>query len=106
MIQLDFDGSDAAEALGKEPTKVGYSSHEGAERADWGDDKLQLSTARILSSTRPRAATRNKFGDALYLGSTAEAGVGCDNTQGPHDELRPVVKTIPRTPAEARRSAL
>jgi hypothetical protein len=104
MIQLDFDASGAAEALGKEPSKVGYSSHEGAERADWGDDKLQL-----VDGTHPVVypsvgSHANKFEDALYLGSTADAGVGCDNTQGPHDELRPVVKTIPSDPAAAEKA--
>jgi hypothetical protein len=34
MIQLDFDAADAAEALNEEPTAIGHSSHEGAERAD------------------------------------------------------------------------
>jgi hypothetical protein len=101
MIQLDFDAADAAEALGEEPTRVGYSSHEGAERADWGDDKLDL-----VDGTHPVVypsvgSHANKFGDALYLGSTADAGVGCDDTRGPHDELRPVVKTIPSDPAAA-----
>jgi hypothetical protein len=43
----------------------------------------------------------NKYTAALYLGSTAEAGVGCDDTQGPHRELRPVVRTIPSDPAAA-----
>jgi hypothetical protein len=28
--------------------------------------------------------------------------VGCDDTNGPHDELRPTVKTIPSDPGEAR----
>ena len=42
MIQLVFDADDAEEALGEEPVEVGYSSHEGAERADWDDDKLEL----------------------------------------------------------------
>ena len=42
MIQLDFDARDAREALTQDPVAVGYSSHEGAERADWGDDKLEL----------------------------------------------------------------
>ena len=41
MIQLLFDADDAEEALGKDPVAVGYSSHEGAERADWDDDKLE-----------------------------------------------------------------
>jgi hypothetical protein len=104
MIQLDFDAADAAEALGKEPTKVGYSSHEGAERAEWGDDKLQL-----VDQTHPVVypsvgSHANKYGDALYLGSSADAGVGCDDTRGPHDVVRPVVKTIPSDPAAAAKA--
>ena len=101
MIQLDFGAVDATEALTKSPIRVGYSSHEGAESADWGDDKLQ-----IVDSTHPvvypaAGSHANKFGDALYLGSSAEAGVGCDNTEGPHREIRPVVRTIPSDPAAA-----
>ncbi len=101
MIQLDFDANDAAEALRTEPTKVGYSSHEGAERADWGDDKLDL-----VDGTHPvvypaAGSHANKYDAALFLGSSADAGVGCDDTRGPHDELRPLVKTIPSDPDTA-----
>ena len=101
MIQLVFDAPDAAAALERPPTEVGYSSHDGAERAAWGDDKLEL-----VGGTHPvvypaSGSHANKFGDALYLGSSAEAGVGCDDTRGPHDELRPVVRTIPSDPAAA-----
>jgi hypothetical protein len=105
MIQLVFDAGDAREALGEEPESVGYSSHEGAERADWGDDeKLEL-----LDGTHPvvypaAGSHANKFTDALYLGSSAEQGVGCDDTRGPHVELRPAVKTIPSEPAAARQA--
>jgi hypothetical protein len=42
MIQLLFDAPDAAVALERKPVEVGYSSHEGAERADWGDGKLEV----------------------------------------------------------------
>jgi hypothetical protein len=102
MIQLVFDARDASEALGEEPVSVGYSSHEGAERADWGDDKLEL-----VDGTHPivypaAGSHANKFTEALYLGSSAEAGVGCDDTRGPHVELRPTVKTIPSAPGAAR----
>ena len=102
MIQLVFDAPDAAAALERPPTEVGYSSHDGAERATWGDDKLEL-----VDGTHPvvypaAGSHANKFGDALYLGSSAEAGVGCDDTRGPHDELRPVVRTIPSDPAAAK----
>ena len=95
MIQLNFDAADAAAALSDEPVAVGYSSHEGAERADWGEDKLEL-----VEGTHPvvypgAGSHANKYTDALYIGSSAEAGVGCDDTRGPHLELRPDVKTIP-----------
>jgi hypothetical protein len=95
MIQLVFDARDARTAIDQEPVKVGYSSHEGAEQADWGEDKLD-----VVEETHPvvypaAGSHANKFTDALYVGSSAEAGVGCDDTRGPHVELRPVVKTIP-----------
>jgi hypothetical protein len=101
MIQLVFDAADPAEALDEDPVSVGYSSHEGAERADWGEDKLE-----VVDGTHPvvypaAGSHANKYTEALYLGSSAEAGVGCDDTRGPHTELRPVVKTIPSDPAAA-----
>ena len=104
MIQLDFDAGDAHEALSKSPVEVGYSSHEGAERAPWADDQLEL-----VGGTHPvvypaAGSHANKYTAALYLGSSAEAGVGCDDTRGPHIELRPVVKTIPSVPSAAEQS--
>jgi hypothetical protein len=104
MIQLDFDARDARAALDTKPVEVGYSSHEGAERAAWEDEKLQL-VDRTHPVVYPGAGSHaNKFTEALYLGSSAEAGVGCDDTRGPHDEVRPVVKTIPSDPSAAARA--
>ena len=40
------DADDAEEALGEDPVSVGYSQHEGAEMADWGDEKLELVDGR------------------------------------------------------------
>ena len=102
MIQLVFDAPDAAAALAREhPAEAGYSSHEGAERAAWGDEKLEL-----VDGTHPvvypaAGSHANKFTAALYLGSSAEAGVGCDDTEGPHREVRPLVRTIPGDPKAA-----
>ena len=42
-----------------------------------------------------RGLARQQVPDALYLGSSAEAGVGCDDTRGPHRALTPDVLTIP-----------
>jgi hypothetical protein len=102
MIQLVFDAADAQAALDEDPVDVGYSSHEGAERASWDDDKLE-----VVDGTRPavypsRGSHANKYGSALWLGSSADAGVGCDDTRAPHTELLPVVQTIPSDDAAAR----
>ena len=102
MVQLVFDASTAAEALQHPPVAIGYSQHEGAERAAWDDDKLER-----IDGTHPvvhpaAGSHANFFGDALYLGSSAEEGVGCDDTRGPTFDVRPVVKTIPNDQAAAR----
>jgi len=102
-VQLVFDAADAGAALGQEPVWVGYSQHEGAERADWGDEKLEL-----VNGSRPvvypaAGSHANFFDEALYLGSSAEQGVGCDDTRGPHVELDPRVVTIPSDTSSARR---
>jgi len=100
MIQLVFEAPDARAALDTEPVEVGYSSHEGAERATWGDEKLEVVGERPV--VYPAAGSHaNKYSDALWLGSSAEAGVGCDDTRGPHRELSPRVATIPSDRAAA-----
>ena len=102
MVQLVFDAADAREALGGEPVSVGYSQHEGAEQADWGDEKLEL-----VDGTRPvvypaAGSHANFFDQSLHVGSSAEQGVGCDDTRGPHLELEPSVVTIPSEASAAR----
>ncbi len=101
MIQLVFDAGDAREALSEEPVSVGYSQHQGAESADWGEEKLELVDGRRPVVYPAAGSHANFFDEALYVGSSGEQGVGCDDTRGPHEELRPVVKTIPSEPAAA-----
>ena len=104
MIQLVFDARDAREALSRAPFEVGYSQHEGAERAEWGeDDKLE-----VVEGTHPvvhpaAGSHANFYGEALHLGRSASEGVGCDDTTGPTIEIRPDVRTIPSDTATARR---
>ncbi len=102
MIQLVFDAANAHDALATKPTSVGYSQHEGAERAAWGSSKLEL-----LGGSHPvvypaAGSHANFFDEGLFLGSSASQGVGCDNTTGPHHDLHPAVATIPSDPAQAR----
>ncbi len=100
MIQLNFDAPDASAALGVKPAQVGYSQHEGAEAADWSDSKLEK-----VGGTHPvvypaEGSHADYYEPALYLGSSAAEGVGCDNTRGPSRELRPAVKLVPTDQAE------
>jgi hypothetical protein len=96
MIQLVFDADTAQEALtAPSPVEVGYSSHEGAESSGWDADKLE-----VVDGTHPvvypaAGSHANKYTSALYIGSSADAGVGCDDTRGPHVQIRPVVRAIP-----------
>jgi hypothetical protein len=101
MIQLVFDAPTAAAALQTSPTEVGYSQHEGAERATWHDSKLER-----VDGTHPvvhpaDGSHANFYGEALYLGSSAQEGVGCDDTRGPTVDVRPKVVTIPSGAAAA-----
>jgi hypothetical protein len=102
MIQLVFEAESAREALSREPRSVGYSQHEGAEAADWDDDKLELVDGRRPVVYPAAGSHANFFEEALFLGSSAEQGVGCDDTTGPSYELSPAVRTIPSDPDAAR----
>lgn len=93
-ISLLFDASSIEEALASEPTEVGYSQHEGGERADWESGKLEREGDRpvIYSSAGSHASY---FGSAVYLGRSASEGFGCDDTTGPSDRISPVVVLLP-----------
>ncbi len=101
MIQIVFDASTVEEALHQSPVEVGYSQHEGAERAAWDDPKLErVGTHPVVHPADGSHA--NFYGEALYLGSSASEGVGCDDTRGPTVDVRPAVVTIPSDQAAAR----
>jgi hypothetical protein len=93
-ITLKFEASSVAEALETEPVAVGYSQHEGGERADWDDPKLTREGDRpvVYSSARSHASY---YGSALYLGRAASEGFGCDDTTGPSERVSPDVVVLP-----------
>jgi hypothetical protein len=95
LIQLDFDAATAAAALRTRPFEVGYSQHAGAERAEWGETKLEL-----VGGTHPlvypaEGSHANYFSGAPFLGRSAAQGVGCDNTNEPWRRIRPAVAVVP-----------
>jgi hypothetical protein len=102
LVQLLFDAKDARQALTVSPTAIGYSQHEGAEEAGWDDEKLQRVDGTHAVVYPAAGSHANFFGEGLFLGSSADQGVGCDNTMGPHRDLRPAVATIPGNPEQAR----
>jgi hypothetical protein len=101
MIQLVFEAADVREALAEEPAYVGYSQHEGAERADWDDDKLELVDGRRPVVYPAVGSHANFYTEALNVGRSTQ-GVGCDDTRGPHLERDPRIVTIPSDPGAAR----
>ena len=104
MIQLVFDAADGRGRRSRRtPVEVGYSQHEGAERADVGRRRSSSSsTARTRSSTRPTARTRTSSARRSTSAARPQEGVGCDDTRGPTVDVRPVVRTIPSDAAAAR----
>ena len=95
MVQVEFAASDAATALTQEPTRVGYSQHEGVEVARWGDVKLE-----VVDGTHPvvhpaAGSHANYYDAALYLGRSGQQGFGCDDTRAPGSGLRPAVALVP-----------
>ena len=95
MIQLNFDAPTATQALTQQPSEVGYSQHEGAEKATWDDPKLEK-----IDSTHPvvypaAGSHANFFSEGLFLGRSAAQGVGCDDTEGTHEQISPHVAVVP-----------
>ncbi|RZT07522.1 hypothetical protein EV649_7936 [Kribbella sp. VKM Ac-2569] len=93
-IRLVFDAATPAAALATDPTAVGFSQHGGAERARWGDAKLEL-----VDGTHPvvypaAGSHANKYGRRLYLGRGSE-GLGCDDTTRSQAAIRPRVAYVP-----------
>jgi hypothetical protein len=101
VIQLVFAASTAAEALDETPLEVGYSQHSGLEVATWDDPKLATVEGSHPVVYPAAGSHANFYESALYLGTSAEQGFGCDDTRGPSDELRPTVAVIPADPAAA-----
>ncbi len=93
-ITLAFDAATVEAALQTEPVAVGYSQHEGGERAGWTDDKLEREGDRpvVYSSVGSHASY---FSSTIFLGRGATEGFGCDNTSGPSARVDPAVVLLP-----------
>jgi hypothetical protein len=97
-IQLVFDANSVDEALRTEPTEVGYAQHEGGEHAGWDDGKLEKVGDHPV--VYPAAGSHaSYYSDRLWLGRSAEQGIGCDDSTGPSHQVRLAAVVVPTEPA-------
>jgi hypothetical protein len=98
MVQLIFEAASAEAALDVDPLEIGYSQHEGAERAGWTDQKLEKrgDHPAIHPGTGSHA---NYFGESLHLGHSPSAGFGCDDTREQTDVQQAEVILLPTRPS-------
>jgi hypothetical protein len=94
MVQLMFDAGSASEALATAPVEVGFSQHSGAEKAPWNGVKLEKQGAHPV--VYPGAGSHaNYYSPAVWLGHSAQAGFGCDDTRGPSQRLQTAPVLLP-----------
>ena len=93
MAQLVFDAATPAEALERGPVAIGYSQHDGGERADWDDEKLERDGDHpvVYSAAGSHA---NYFSSQLWLGRSAAEGFGCDDTTGSSRRVSPEARLV------------
>ena len=96
MMQLVFEARSPEEALASTPISMGLSQHEGAERADWSDVQLQDERPVVF----PAGGSHAMFFDQdRFLGKSADAGFGCDDTRAPTTFVTPEVIMLPAVDA-------
>jgi hypothetical protein len=100
MAQLDFNASDASQALAKGPYELDLSQHAGGERSAWTDSKIEKRGTHpvIYDATGSHA---NYFGSGLYLGRGAREGFGCDDTRTATTPLQLQTMLLPDVPSSA-----
>ena len=101
MMQLVFDAGSPQAALERRPVEVGYSGHEGAERATWGDDKLG-SWEDSSCSMHPAAGSHaNFFDESLHLAGRPPKAWAATTQPGRRSTSARGCVTIPSDPATA-----
>jgi hypothetical protein len=97
-IELHFDAGTVEEALKRPPVEVLYSQHEGNERAGWDDDKLRKVDGTHVVAYPGAGSHANYYRNALWLGRSADEGLGCDDSTGPSTRVTPRVIVLPTHP--------
>lgn len=99
MIQILFDASTPAEALGTAPASTAYAQHEGSETATWSDGKVLLVDGHPVVYPS-QGSHASYYTQAKWFGKSASAGFGCDNSLAEGLLVRPDVVVLPDQPGE------
>ena len=99
MIQLVFDAATPAQALTHPRWRSGYSQHSSAERAEWGDEKLEL-----VDGTHP-VVYPAAGSQANFYGSRALSDAEQLRGRGVRRHQRPVAHDPAGREGRARRRA-
>ena len=98
MVQVMFDASSVSQALERRPAEIGFSQHDGAERANW--DAAKLSKRGTHPIVYPgRGSHADYFESRVWLGHSAQEGFGCDDTRGPSKLEQTHAVLLPDRPA-------
>ncbi|HXV34218.1 MAG TPA: hypothetical protein VD769_09425 [Gaiellaceae bacterium] len=105
MIQVAFDAATPEEALARGPSQLAYAQHEGGERRDWDDPRVEKEGTHpvVYVSSGSHAS---QYWSALFLGNGRRgSGLGCDDTRGPSRAIRPTPILVSTYPAFDSRDA-
>jgi hypothetical protein len=86
-IQLLFNAGSARQALLTEPVEAGYAQHSGGEQADWDSEKVEKGGSHPIVYVAA-GSHASYYSTALWFGTSASEGVGCDDTHGPSSQKR------------------
>jgi hypothetical protein len=98
MIQVAFDAATVEEALRQGPSQLAYAQHEGGERRDWDDPRVEKEGTHpiVYPSSGSHAS---QYWSALFLGNGRRgSGLGCDDTRGPSVRVVPTPLLVPTFP--------
>ena len=105
MIQLVFDASNAAAGAETDARRGRLQPARGRRAGGVGRRQARARRRHASRScTRPPAPTRTSSARRSTSAARRTQGVGCDDTRGPTFDVRPVVRTIPSDPAQARQA--
>ena len=97
-MQVAFDANSPHEALATGPSQIALFQHEGGERADWDDSKVEKEGTHPV--VYPAAGSHATFyGSAVYVeNGKGGSGLGCDNTTEPLRRVKPRPVLVPTDP--------